>query len=82
MPFGQVNLLAVLVGAVITMVLGFLWYGPLFGQMWMRMVGRSAEEIEAAPTLYIYSFVSALITAYVLAAIVARSEERRVGKEC
>ncbi len=29
----EVNLAAVLVAAVASMVIGFLWYGPLFGMM-------------------------------------------------
>lgn len=34
-----VNYLAILVAAVLSMVLGFLWYGPLFGKEWTKLMG-------------------------------------------
>ena len=39
-----VNWLAVLVSAVLTFVLGGLWYGPLFGKVWMRASGMTEER--------------------------------------
>lgn len=69
--FPAVNWLAVLAGTVVNMVIGFLWYGPLFGQTWMNWIGKSADEIEADSSMYIFSTASALISAFVLALIVA-----------
>lgn len=34
-----VNYLAVLVCAIMSMVLGMIWYGPLFGRKWMEVIG-------------------------------------------
>ena len=34
-----VNYLAVLLSAVSNMVVGFLWYGPLYGKEWRNLVG-------------------------------------------
>ncbi len=34
--FSAVNWLAVLLGTVLSMALGALWYGPLFGQLWLK----------------------------------------------
>jgi hypothetical protein len=45
----RINHLAVLVSIVLQFVIGFLWYGPLFGEAWMGMVGLSMEIIEADP---------------------------------
>lgn len=69
--FPAVNWLAVLAGTVVNMVIGFLWYGPLFGQTWMNWIGKSAHEIESDSSMYIFSTASALISAFVLALIVA-----------
>lgn len=69
--FPAVNWLAVLAGTVVNMVIGFLWYGPLFGQTWMNWIGKSADEIESDSSMYIFSTASALISAFVLALIVA-----------
>lgn len=73
MSFTDVNWLAVLVGTVVNMVVGFLWYGPLFGELWMQMIGKTADEIEADNSMYVISLLSALISAYVLALIVGAS---------
>lgn len=69
--FSAVNWLAVVVGAVVNMVIGFLWYGPLFGTTWMQWIGKSADEIESDSSMYIFSAASALVTAFVLALTVA-----------
>ncbi|OGO04861.1 MAG: hypothetical protein A2Y73_08265 [Chloroflexi bacterium RBG_13_56_8] len=79
--FGQVNLLAVLVGAVISMVLGFLWYSPvLFGNIWLRQIGKSADEISGAAGAYALSFIAALVSALVLAFIVGAFGANTLGE--
>lgn len=42
------NYWAVLAAVVAAIVLGTLWYGPLFGKMWMRIVGISMGEMTPA----------------------------------
>jgi hypothetical protein len=75
-----INYWALLVAAVIQIVLGFLWYGPLFGKPWMKMMGFTRESMEKAKakgmtTSYIVMLVSTFIMTYVLAhAIVFGSE--------
>jgi len=69
----HVNLAAVLVAAIVTFILGGLWYTrSLFGNPWMKLVGKSEDELRkgARPTNYVIAFISGLITAYVLALIV------------
>jgi hypothetical protein len=60
-PFGSVNWLAVIVGTVVSMALGALWYGPLFGRTWLRLIGKSAEEIEGDPLDYLKTAVAAFV---------------------
>ena len=60
-PFASVNWLAVIVGTVVSMILGALWYGPLFGNMWLRLIGRKAEELEANPLDYLKTAVAAFV---------------------
>lgn len=40
-----INHLAVVAAIVSTFVLGFLWYGPIFGDPWMQMVGLTPEDV-------------------------------------
>jgi hypothetical protein len=42
--FAMVNWLAVLVAALSGFVIGSLWYGPLFGKVWMRLTGMTKEK--------------------------------------
>ena len=55
------------------MVLGFVWYGPLFGKKWMSITGadkvdmeRRKEMMKGVWKLYLTQFVLALFEAYVL----------------
>lgn len=69
--FVAVNWLAVVVGMVVSMVLGFLWYGPLFGNTWLRLIGKSAEEIDSDPTMYIKTAVAAFVAMLFLNMVVS-----------
>ena len=70
----EINYLAVLVCAVLAMVIGALWYGPLFGNMWLRVIGatemdlatRAAMQKKAMP-LYVVQFLLTLFQVFVLA---------------
>jgi hypothetical protein len=65
-----VNYLAVLLCAVSNMIVGYLWYGPLFGKEWEKLVGLTAEKKAKAKKsmaqTYSIMFITALIMAYVL----------------
>ena len=56
------NWLAVLVAAIVNMVVGFLWYGPLFSGLFLRLIGKRKEEIEASPLVYPLGSVMGLVT--------------------
>lgn len=66
-----VNYLAVLLCAVASMIIGYVWYGPLFGKEWMNLVGMTKEKMEKGkgdmPKTYTMMFISSLFMAYVLA---------------
>src|SRR3989338_1155955 len=67
-----INYLAVVGATVVNMVLGFLWYGPVLGKVWMREMGFSGEHMSAAQQkgmtkTYIIMGLSALVLNYVLA---------------
>ena len=66
----HLNWIAVVLGAVLSMLLGFLWYGPLFGRLWLRSIGKKAEELQSSPWMYVLAFLGALVSAFVLAMLV------------
>ena len=73
-----VNYWAVLAGAVFSMVLGAIWYGPLFGKKWMEIIGvdpndevaKKKMQKSAAP-LYGVQFLLTLFQVLVLAHLIA-----------
>jgi surface polysaccharide O-acyltransferase-like enzyme len=73
-----VNLWAVLVAAVATMVVGFLWYSPfLFARPWMLAMGydpdnkaKLDEMRKSAGKSYALSFLASLVAAFVLGKII------------
>ncbi len=67
-----VNVYAVLVAALVPMALGFLWYGPLFGKMWMQLVGFTEQSLAKAEErnmlwVVLLQFLGALSMSFVLA---------------
>lgn len=70
----EVNLLAVLVAGIVPMIIGALWYGPLFGKRWMELMETTEEEVrEGFNPLKTHGlgFLLSLVTAYVLAQLLA-----------
>lgn len=72
MPEIQINYLAVLVAAIVGMVIGFIWYGPLFGRQWMTYLGIDPASLPRGgmTRIYVWQLILALVTAYVLARLV------------
>ncbi len=76
--FEGIHPLPVLVAALATMGLGFLWYSPiLFAKPWMRLMGydpndkaRLEEMRKGAAKTYILAFIASLVSAVVLAKII------------
>jgi hypothetical protein len=67
----NINYWAVVVAAVASMAVGFVWYGFLFRKSWMELMGYTVESMEqmkmSATKAYILQFVASLVMAYVLA---------------
>ncbi len=89
MNLHHLNWLAVLVAAISTMIVGFLWYSPLlFAKPWMREMGydpndkaKTQEMQKSAGRAYAGSFVASLISAFTLALILhgLRTEDLHFG---
>ncbi len=70
----MINYWAVGMCVVLSMAVGALWYGPLFGKRWMEIVGVNPADGEArakmqksAGPLYAIQFVLTLFQVWVLA---------------
>ncbi len=89
MHMHSLNWLAVLVAAISTMVVGFLWYSPLlFAKPWMREMGydpndkaKTDEMKKTAGPAYAGSMAASLLSAFTLALILhgLRAEDLHFG---
>lgn len=65
----EINFLALIVAALSTLVIGFIWYNPkVFGTIWMKESGLTGEKMKGAnmPVIFIMSVFFAFLIAMVL----------------
>ncbi|MEO5603182.1 MAG: DUF1761 domain-containing protein [Cyclobacteriaceae bacterium] len=75
----KINHPAAVVCIIVLHVLGFLWYGPLFGESWMRMVGLDMANMEANDpgiAVWILNFISCAASVYMLAWLFTKLDVR------
>lgn len=71
--FSEINWMAIPLAGVITLFVGGLWYGPLFGKAWMAEVGLTEEEIKASGSpaaAMAKSFVASLVLGIGMAIVI------------
>ena len=65
-----VNWVALIAAGIASMIVGFIWYGPLFGKMWMKMTGKKEMgDKKDMPKTYGILFIGSLVTAYALSVL-------------
>lgn len=85
----EVHFLPILVCAIISMVIGSIWYGPLFGRAWARVIKadpecfndpvKKKEANKKAMPLYGLQFVLSLIQIWVLSSFIGVSIGSALG---
>lgn len=74
MPEVTINYWAVLVSAVAAMVIGAAWYG-IFATPWLKAIGKTKKDLQKNNSRgYAIAAASSLVTAFVLAHIVAYAQ--------
>ncbi len=69
-PEIHLNWLAILAAVIANIALGFMWYGPLLGKVWMKEMKMPADSKPESGTMQrtmILMIGGSLLTAYVLA---------------
>ena len=59
LDFTGLNWWAILLATGAAFALGGLWYGPMFGQAWLRALGKTAEDLQPSPTPFVVGFIAA-----------------------
>ena len=67
-----INFLAVILASISAFILGGLWYGPLFGKLWIKLSNFSESDLNNIKkknmiNAYALNFIASLIMSYVLA---------------
>lgn len=68
----EFNFYALLVSAIVTLVVGFIWYHPkIFGTIWMRESNLTQEELQKGSMLKIFglTYIFSLMITMVLMAL-------------
>lgn len=82
MDMSQINILAVIVAALSSFLIGGLWYSPImFANVWMKEVGLSEEDTKNANMgrLFGGSFILSLIISFNLAAFIGSEADFTFG---
>lgn len=68
-----INYLAVFVAALSSFIVGWLWYGPLFGKKWMKLNGFTPESVKSGglsmPAIMGLNYLATVLAAFGMAAI-------------
>jgi hypothetical protein len=67
----KINYLAVIVAAIIHFMIGGLWYGLIFGNKFIELIGWSPEKLQQVGNQnhtkeYVFAFLSSLVLVYIL----------------
>lgn len=67
----EMNFLAIAVAAVVTLLVGFIWYHPkVFGTIWMHSAGLTEDQLKGGNILKIFGFtfiLSLMMTIVIMA---------------
>lgn len=75
----DVNALALVAAVVAMQVLGFLWYGPFLGKVWMRAMGKGREELAGSSGPIIISIITTTVAVIGLAWMIGSNVSPDVG---
>lgn len=78
----KINYLAVIVAAVVHFMIGGLWYGLIFANTFVEIVGRAQLEQMAADShwsQYLVAFVTSLVLVYILAHFIQYTGSKTVA---
>lgn len=79
----NINFWAVLVAASSAFIVGWLWYGPLFGKQWMKLNGFSKEDLMeggmSMPLIMIINYIATALAAVAIAMFIGAEATAAFG---
>ncbi|GAB4162937.1 MAG: hypothetical protein Fur003_5770 [Candidatus Dojkabacteria bacterium] len=71
----EVNILGLLLAIVVNMVVGTLWYGPVFGNYWLKLVEKKKENMKMQSSDIVYALGVAALMAVGLNSVLQFAKE-------
>lgn len=72
----QVNWVAILAATVVSMVVGGFWYAPpVFGNEWMKLIGKKRKELPQGWMPIVSGVAAGAVTAYILAHFIYQAHQ-------
>ena len=68
-----INYLAVFASTLAGFILGWIWYGPLFGKQWKALEGFTDEKMKAMKMSPVTAMVGGFITSFLMSFVLAHS---------
>ncbi|MFV0269101.1 MAG: DUF1761 domain-containing protein [Draconibacterium sp.] len=80
----SINVWAVLVAALSAFIVGWLWYGPLFGKQWMKLNGFTEEMLRegggmSMPLIMIINYIATALAAFAIAMFIGSEADMHFG---
>ena len=80
----KINYVAVIVTTIVHFVIGGLWYGLLFGNKFIQLIGWSPEKLQQVANQsngreYLFALLTSFILVYVLAHFVQHTKARNIA---
>ncbi|RIH66355.1 DUF1761 domain-containing protein [Mariniphaga sediminis] len=79
----SLNFWAVLVAASSAFIVGWLWYGPLFGKQWIKLNGFSKEDLMeggmSMPLIMIINYIATALAAVAIAMFIGAEATAAFG---
>ena len=67
----DLNYWAILSSALSAFVIGWVWYGPLFGKTWMKLNGFTEEDLKegkmSMPVMLLLNYIATALAAFAIA---------------
>ena len=79
--FSDINWLSVIISAISAFLTGGIWYGPLFGRLWMAEFGFTEEDLKKRSVVKTFgvSLLLSLIAAIMLEMFIRQSADMAMG---
>lgn len=68
-----ISVWTIVVSMVVSVVLGFFWYGPLFGKAWMKLSGIQMPEKKPSASVMVKPIILSLIGSFFMTYVLSFS---------